>query len=58
MTDAQREATVQMMNAIVAVKHCPPDLRFRAENLVEKLTLGPADPMADFLRKFASGAKR
>lgn len=46
MTDTQRDATIGMVQAVLAVHHCPPDIRFRAENLLAKLTIGADNPFA------------
>lgn len=45
MSAAQRKALLGMMDAILAVKHCPADIRARAESLEAKL-----DPVAGFFR--------
>lgn len=47
MTEAQRAALLGLMDAILAVKHCPSDIRARAEALEEKLS-----PMRGFCRRW------
>lgn len=37
MSAAQRSALRGMVDAILAVKHCPADIRFRAESLRDRL---------------------
>lgn len=37
MTARQRQSLVELMHSILACKCCPPDIRFRAENLLAKL---------------------
>lgn len=47
MTTSQRSALSGMMSAILAVDHCPPDIRARAEALQAKLS-----PFAALMRLF------
>lgn len=60
MTQAQKTALVQMMNAIIAVPWCPPDILGRARTLLRKL--GVASPVSTFdeyfENVFGGGAKR
>lgn len=37
MSATQRQSLIDMMHAILACSCCPPDIRFRAENLLGKL---------------------
>jgi hypothetical protein len=37
MSERQRQSLVELMHSILACKCCPPDIRFRAENLLSKL---------------------
>lgn len=37
MSEHQRQSLVDLMLSILACRCCPPDIRFRAENLLEKL---------------------
>lgn len=37
MSERQRQSLVDLMTSILACRCCPPDIRFRAENLLAKL---------------------
>lgn len=54
MTTLQRQSLVDLMASILACKCCPPDIRFRAENLLAKLR---ADDFADFISRFTKGRR-
>jgi hypothetical protein len=43
MSERQRQSLVDLMNSILACRCCPPDIRFRAENLLAKLRPAPTD---------------
>lgn len=45
MTERQHKSPVELMHAILACSCCPPDIRLRATNLLEKLQM-------DWLRRF------
>jgi|GEM_PF-2197320 len=40
MAESQRYALIEMMNAIIRVPWCPPDIRARAESLLAALIPG------------------
>lgn len=40
MTESQRNALINMMNAILRIPWCPPDIRARAELLLSQLIPG------------------
>lgn len=56
MTERQRQSLVELMHAILACKCCPPDIRFRAENLLAKLQGGGAGDWLDGLFRRMRGA--
>ncbi len=43
MTERQRQSLVDLLNSILACRCRPPNIRFRAENLLAKLRPPPAD---------------
>lgn len=53
MTARQRQSLIDLMNSILACRCCPPDIRFRAENLLAKLRA----PASDFWDRFFEGAR-
>ncbi|KMO34312.1 hypothetical protein [Methylobacterium aquaticum] len=58
MTETQRGALSSMMQAILACSCCPPDIRFRAENLAIKLSGNPMDDIMEMVRRAGGSTTR
>ena len=56
MSERQRQTLVELMHSILACKCCPPDIRFRAENLLTKLQLPPT--AGDWINELFRSARR
>lgn len=58
MTEAQRASLSGMVQAILACSYCPPDIRFRAENLAIKLSGSPIDDIMEMVRRAGGSTTR